>query len=298
MSDKEKVPTVIALGYFDSVHLGHKKVIESAINKAKELGAKTVVFTFQGNLKAAIGSGDEKTVFSAKEREEFIKSLGVDEIYFAPVDMNFLSMGKLAFLNLLNRKYNIKCYVSGNDYHFGKFGKGGVDDIKSYAKKNGQDYIVVDTFNLEGQKVSTTAIKKLLDSGDVSAAAALLGRAYTVCGTVFEDRKVGHKLGFPTANVKIDKDKHRLKDGVYSGTINLDGKTYKTVINYGARPTFDLTEKLLEAHVIDFNGQLYGKEITLSFDRYLRDIKKFGSQEELKKQLEMDIAVAKGENYD
>lgn len=298
MSDKEKVPTVIALGYFDSVHLGHKKVIESAINKAKELGAKTVVFTFHGNLKAAIGSGDEKTVFSAKEREEFIKSLGVDEIYFAPVDMNFLSMGKLAFLNLLNRKYNIKCYVSGNDYHFGKFGKGGVDDIKSYAQKHGQDYIVVDTFNLDGQKVSTTAIKQLLDSGDVSAAAALLGRAYTVCGTVFEDRKVGQKLGFPTANVKIDKDKHRLKDGVYSGTINLDGKTYKTVINYGARPTFDLTEKLLEAHVIDFNGQLYGKEITLSFDRYLRDIKKFGSQEELKKQLELDIAETKGENYD
>lgn len=298
MSDREKVPTVIALGYFDSVHLGHKKVIESAINKAKELGAKTVVFTFYGNLKAAIGRGEEKTVFSAKEREEFIKSLGVDEIYFAPVDMNFLSMGKLAFLNLLNRKYNIKCYVSGNDYHFGKFGKGGVGDIKSYAQKHGQDYIVVDTFNLDGQKVSTTAIKQLLDSGDVSAAAALLGRAYTVCGTVFEDRKVGQKLGFPTANVKIDKDKHRLKDGVYSGTINLDGKTYKTVINYGARPTFDLTEKLLEAHVIDFNGQLYGKEITLSFDRYLRDIKKFGSQEELKKQLEMDIAVAKGENYD
>ena len=298
MSDKIKVSCVVALGYFDSVHLGHKKVIESARAKAKECGAKTVVFTFKGNLKAAVGSGEEKTVFSTIEREKFIKSLGVDEIYFAPVDVNFLSLGKLAFLNLLNRKYNIKCYVSGNDYHFGKFGKGGVEDIANYAKKHEQDYIIVDTFNLCGQKVSTTAIKKLLDEGDVKAAATLLGRAYSVQGRVFEDRKVGQKLGFPTANVKIDKDKHRLKDGVYAGRVELDGKTYKTVINYGARPTFDLEEKLLETHVIDFNGQLYGKEITLLFDDFLREIKKFGSEEQLKKQLEMDVATVKGENND
>ena len=298
MSDKIKVPSVIALGYFDSVHLGHKKVIESAIDIAKEYGAQTVVFTFKGNLKAAVGGGDEKAVFSAKEREQFIKELGVDEIYFAPVDLNFLSMGKLAFLNLLNRKYDIKCYVSGNDYRFGRFGQGSVQDIIRYAKKNGQDYKIVETFNLDAEKVSTTAVKKLLDEGNVKGVNALLGRAYSISGAVFEDRGVGHKIGFPTVNVKIDKDKHRLKDGVYAGRISLDGKIYKTIINYGARPTFDLSEKLLEAHIIDFCGELYGKEITLQFDGFIRDIKKFDDQEQLKSQLEKDLAEVKEGKYD
>lgn len=295
MSDKVLKRAVIALGYFDSVHRGHKKVIERAKEEAEKLGAITVVFTFEGNLKALLGDGKDKVVYTAKEREKFIKNLGADEIYFAPVDFGFLSTGKLAFLNMLNRAYDIVCYVSGEDYRFGKFGKGNVDDIKRYAGEKGQGAIVVETLNDSGEKISTTAIKRFLSKGDIEGANRLLGREYSVDGEVFEDRKVGSTIGFPTVNIKIGKDKHRLKDGVYAGKTEIDGKEYKAIINYGARPTFNLDEKLIEAHIVDFSGVLYGKTLTIRFDRYMRDIVKFNDSLELKKQLQKDLAEVKGD---
>ena len=294
MSDKKLKRAVIALGYFDSVHRGHKKVIERAKEEAIKCNAITVVFTFKGNLKALLGDGKDKVVYTAKEREKFIKDLGADEIYFAPVDFGFLSTGKLAFLNMLNRAYDIVCYVSGEDYRFGKFGKGNVDDIKRYAGEKGQNVIVVETLNDGKQKISTTAVKKLLTNGDVEGVNGLLGREYSVTGIVSEGRKVGSTIGFPTVNIKIEKDKHRLKDGVYAGKTEIDGKEYATIINYGARPTFDLSEKLIEAHIVDYSGVLYGKTLTLRFSRFLRNIVKFSSSEELKKQLEKDLLEVRG----
>ncbi|MBQ3493406.1 MAG: riboflavin biosynthesis protein RibF [Clostridia bacterium] len=296
MSDNKKKGTVIALGYFDSVHCGHQAVIGKAKEIAQKLNAKTVVFTFGGNLKAVLTDGVDKSVYTTEEREEFIKALGVDEIYFAPVDIDFLSMAKLAFLNYLNRLYDIVCYVSGNDYTFGKFGKGTVKDIERYATEKGQKVFTVDTVDYVGGKISTTAIKGLLTKGDIESVNKLLGREYSITGTVFEDRKVGSALGFPTLNLKIEKDKHLLKDGVYKGFSIIDGVKYPAVINYGARPTFNLKEKLVEAHLIGFSGLLYGKKVKLNFEKYLRDIVKFENEEQLKEQLAKDVKSVNGEN--
>ncbi|MBQ9734765.1 MAG: riboflavin biosynthesis protein RibF [Clostridia bacterium] len=298
MSDNIIGPVVIALGYFDSVHTGHQHVIKTAKEYADTHGAKLVVFTFKGNLKAMLCADDDKCVYMPKEREKFIKELGADEIYFAPVDFNFLSLGKRAFLNKLNKKYSIICYVSGKDYRFGKFGKGTVDDLKEYANNSNQEYIVVEDFNLIGKKVSTTAIKKLLSVGDIESANKLLGRNYSVTGKVYGDRQVGTKLGFPTVNIRLEKDKFRIKDGVYAGKVNVDELNYKALINYGARPTFDLSDKVLEAHIVDFDGDLYGKEITLEFNRRIRDIKKFFDPDGLKKQLNEDLRLIKEDDYD
>lgn len=298
LDNNQNIKTVISLGYFDSVHNGHRKVISTARKYADEKNAKLVVFTFGGNLKAVLRGEDEKSVYMPNEREILLKELGADEIYFAPVDFNFLSIGKLAFLNLLNRKYNICCYVSGTDYRFGKFGKGNVDDIKRFAGEKGQDVIIVDDVEYGDKKISTTRIKKLLESGDVKGANVLLGKPYFISGTVFEDRKIGHELGFPTVNINLTEDKFRLKDGVYQGRVNLDGKSYKTVINYGARPTFNLNEKLVEAHIIGFNGCLYGKEIILYVDAFIREIQKFKSRDELMAQLAKDCLTAGENDYD
>ena len=286
---------VLALGYFDSVHLGHRSVITEAVNYAKKLNAKSVVVTFEGNLRAFVGGDSSKTVFNVQEREKFIKDLGVDEIYFAPITSEFLSMSGTDFLDHLNEKYSVIRYVSGEDYTFGKFGKGTVKDIERYAKEKGQSIVVVETLGCGGNKISTTAIKSLLTKGDVESVNNLLGRAYSITGKVFEDRKVGTSLGFPTLNIKIESDKHRLKDGVYKGFSIIDGVKYPAVINYGARPTFDLQEKLVEAHLIGFNGLLYGKTVKLNFEKYLRDIIKFSSEEELKEQLKKDVDCARGE---
>ena len=205
MLDKsEKV--VIALGYFDSVHLGHKKVIKNLKKQADLLNAKTVVFTFKGNLRAVLLNQKEKQVYNEKEREKFILDLGVDEIFFAPANDAFLSMSKLAFLNFLNRKYTVVGYVCGKDYRFGKVGKGDVEYLKKYADKRSQTLTVVETENYNGIKISTTEIKKKLSVGDIKGANAFLGRAYSVTGKVFKDRMIGRKIGFPTVNIKIEKD--------------------------------------------------------------------------------------------
>lgn len=298
MSDKVLLPTVIALGYFDSVHEGHKKVIREAKKCADEMGATLTVFTFKGNLKAMLSGGDDKSVYLPAEREKLLYELGADEIFFAPVDFNFLSMGKLAFLNYLNRKYNIKCYVSGKDYRFGRFGKGDVDDINRYAAVHKQSQMVVDTFLMDGEKVSTTSIKALLSAGNVKKANELLGRKFSVTGAVYKDRSVGSKIGFPTANVAVDKDKFMVGDGVYAGEADVDGKTYRAIINYGARPTFNLAEKALEAHIDGFNGEIYGKQLTLRFCFKMRGVVKFNSEIALKEQLEKDLRFLREGKYD
>ena len=295
MSDEIK-PAVLALGYFDSVHKGHAGVIKAARALADELSANLVVFTFKGNLKAALSGEKDKYVYSPEERASIIKSLGADEIYYAPVDFNFLSLGKLAFLNKMNRKYAVASYVCGEDYRFGKFGEGKVKDLIAYAEQRKQNVLVVPyVVGEDGKKISTTLIKKLLAAGNVAKANELLGRAYSLSGVVKDGRKVGREMGFPTANVIPDPEKQTVKDGVYAGHVFIDGIKYKAVINYGTRPTFHLSDKLLEVHIIGFNGDIYGKELTVYLDAFIRDIIKFYSEEELAKRIELDKeAVTEG----
>ena len=292
MLDKQK--TVIALGCFDSVHLGHQKVIKTAKKYADENGLTLTVFTFSGNLKAIINNSEEQNVYLLREREVLLKNLGADEIYFAPASKEFLSTDKKCFLDKLNADFNIECYVSGVDFTFGAFGKGDVNYLTDYAKAHNQNHIVVQTLNMFDEKISTTLIKEYLKNGDIVKANALLGRSFSVCGQVFKDRQVGKKLGFPTANVKLDKDKICVKHGVYVGKTKVDDKEYLSIINCGARPTFNLNESVIETHLIDFDGDLYKKQIEICFLEYLRDIKKFEDKDQLIKQLSFDIEKAKG----
>ena len=295
MSDKK---TVIALGYFDSVHSGHRRVLERAKSIAEASGAQFAVFTFDKNVKAFFSEQEDKSVYTANERLEILKELGADEVFFAPVTKEFLGMDRKSFLDFLNEKYNISCYVSGADYRFGKKGEGNVEYLKVYAEENGQNSVVVDTVNFAEKKISTTRIKELLRMGNVKSANAMLGRKYSISGIVFNDRGVGRKLGFPTLNIKLQQDKFRLVDGVYKGHVFIEGEFYHALINYGARPTFGLDEKIVEAHLLDFEGDLYGREVRVFFDDFIRNIMKFEKIEELKQQLAFDIKAVRNGEYD
>jgi riboflavin kinase/FMN adenylyltransferase len=189
---------------------------------------------------------------------------------------------------------NIIAYVCGEDYRFGKFGKGTVADLKRYADEKGQKVIVAQTELFEERKISTSYIKRILSKGNLEKANRLLETPYFITGTVYADRKMGHELGFPTLNININHEKHPLRDAVYAGHTYIDGKKHKVIINYGPRPTFDLTDRLVEAHVVDFEGDLYGKEIKLHFDSYMREIQKFSGKESLRRQLEKDLEYIKG----
>lgn len=286
MSDKVNV--VIALGYFDCVHIGHRRVIENTIALSKKLNCTPVVFTFDGNLRALTQGDLSKRVYSLEERKSILTRMGIEDFYIAPTTKQFLSMDKTAFLDNLNQRFNIKAYVSGEDYRFGTMGSGDVDYLNEYAKSKGQTVVTVSMQTLNEKTVSTTYIKELLTQGEIEKANQMLGDSYSVSGVVFKDRSFGTKIGFPTINVKIDEQKHHLKNGVYQGRIKLD-KWYKAVINYGARPTFNLCEKLLEAHIIGYNGDLYDKTVTVYFEKFIREIKTFNNADELKLQLKKDV---------
>lgn len=293
MLDK-RLKAVVALGYFDSVHEGHRNIIQSTTEYANKVGAVPVIVTFDGNLKAELKGEGIKVVYTTEERKEIYSSLGVEEVYFAKVNSEFLSLSKNDFLDLINAHYDVLAYFCGKDYRFGKGGIGTAEDVKEYAKNHSQECFVCEIIEKDGQKISTTLIKELLVNGNIEKANELLEREYSISGVVFKDREVGKKIGFPTINIKLDSEKQRLKDGVYFGNVIIDKKLYKALINYGARPTYNLDEKLVEAHIVGFSGELYGREITLNFNSFYREIIKFNSEKELVLQLERDLEVIKG----
>ncbi len=287
-------PSVIALGYFDSVHVGHREVIRRAREEATKLNCQLVVFTFGGNLRAATTGEKQKYIYTPNEREKVLLSLGVDEVFFAPVNEEFLSLSKEEFLDKLNALYDIKCYVSGDDYRFGKGASGNVLDLNLYAYGREQKVVTVSPVDFEGERASTTRVKELLYSGEIEKANAQLGDNYFITGEVVHDRGVGKKLGYPTANVSLEEERQPLKRGVYAGRVKVDDKEFKTVINYGARPTFNENKAVIEAHILDFSGDIYGKIITVIFDEFIREIRAFSNEEELKSQLRKDVERVKG----
>ena len=294
MSDKKR--TVIALGYFDGVHLGHVAVIKKAREIADELNCKLVVASFGGNLRAALGDGRATYIFDTEERKKLFLSLGADETLFFPPEKEFLNKTSKEFLDFLNAKYEIAAYVSGKDYKFGKFGAGDVALLKEYAISHGQKVTTTETLLYGNEKLSTTLIKRLFTDGRICEANRLLYTPFFMSGKVIKGRGEGHILGFPTANLKIDDKKAELKDGVYAGKIVVDGKEFKTVVNYGKSPTFSREERLIEAFIPDFSGDLYGKDVSVVFSDYIREIKKFTCAEELMRAIENDVKTVMGED--
>ncbi len=283
----EKKTCVLALGYFDSVHIGHKKVISRAKAAAAALGASLGVFTFAGDLPAVFGKGGG-TVFTLREREKLLRAAGADFVYAAPCDKTFLSLPKEEFLSFLRERFEVKGFVCGFDYTFGAGGAGDARYLEEYAAARGLFCEVVPALDADGEKVSTTAVKRSLSRGEIERANALLGAPYFVTGRVVKERGVGHRLGFPTVNLYPAAEKFPLKNAVYGGHAFAGGREYRAIVNYGARPTFGLDRPLVEAHLIGFDGDLYGEELEIYFDFFLRDIQKFSSAEELKAQLARD----------
>ena len=285
-----KINAVIALGYFDGVHKGHVKVLELAKSLAEELCCKPVVFTFSGNLRGKLKGGKE--ILSVAEKLNELKRHGFNEILSAPLTEDFLSLSPEDFLSYIGGLYSIKGLVCGEDYRFGKNAAGDVNYLKNYCEKQGIKLKVSKTVSVDGKKVSSSAVKKLLGLGDVEKANSLLGYDYYIDGKVSAGRAVGKTLGFPTVNLSVDDEKSPLKEGVYAGYTVIDGVKYKAIINYGAKPTFNIYDKSVEAYLIGFDGNLYGETITLRFTHFIREIQKFADENELKARLYSDKKFA------
>lgn len=295
MLDNENKSVVVALGMFDSVHVGHKKVIESASLQAKKLGCKCVVVTFNEDVKSKLNCNYEGSVFSKKERFDRIKKLGVDTVYAFDTSDEILNYTPKRFLDEINLKFDIKEYFCGEDYTFGVKASGNVATLQSYALSKMQKLNVISTVTSNGEKISSSGVKKLLKAGDVLSVNQMLTEDYSIGGQVVEGRKIGRTIGFPTVNVKPYLDGALLKNGVYGGYVILNGERKKCVINYGKSPSVGEDRVRLEAHILGINENLYGKELNVYFTRFIRDVMKFDSVEQLKEQIEKDLTVVQND---
>ena len=289
------ISVAIALGQFDGVHIGHKSVIDACVSFAKKNNIKSVALTFYKNVLSTLSGEDglKSSVFSLEERIDILKKMGIDEVFVVGKDRSFFDKTKGEFLDFLNQEYDIKAYFFGEDFTFGKNGEGNYLDVISYSKEKAQEVFVMPILKIDGKKVSASEIKNLLTLGEIERANSLLFSGYYVKGKVIKQRGVGKTIGFPTLNVIPDESKIPLKNAVYGGRVIIDGQSYKAVINYGNRPTFNVEEKVIEAHAIGFNKEVYGKVIEIYFDKYIREIQKFSSKEELIYRLKSDVESVK-----
>lgn len=275
----------LAIGYFDAVHLGHIKLIEECNNS----GYESAVFTFKNNPYSHFGRG-EGQLYTYAERAFLFSKMNVHICISAYADINFLNMRASAFLDMLICGFNIKHVVIGTDYTCGFNREFDAKDVKKYLNLKGIAVTVVDMFLKDGEKISSSEIRRLLSLGEIEKVNALLPTPYFILGTVVSGKGVGGKeLGFPTANLNIEKDKLSPKHGVYKSIIKVDNIKYKAITNIGAHPTFQDGIMNIESFIFNFEGNLYGKTIEVVLLKYLREIKKFTSVKDLSIQIAKDI---------
>lgn len=261
------------LGGFDGLHVGHRRLLSYAKTSGLPVGVMTIV------------GGKEGNIFTFAERERIFKAHGVDFVFELPFD-EIKDTSPTEFLRLLIEEFHPVLFVCGEDFRFGARALGTPETIKTSTRVRVEALSLVKT---DGEKISSRKIKELLRDGEIEKANALLGEEFFLCGIVEKDRQIGRTIGFPTANIPYAKDKFPLKKGVYETRATVDGKTYKGITNYGARPTFDDDTVVTETYLDGFSGDLYGKETTIKFVRYLRDVTKFESVAALKNQLQEDV---------
>ncbi len=285
--DEYSYPSLLVLGCFDAIHAGHRELFKKAKLQAKINGLDLGVMMFRE------GKGG-KLVYSFEERVAMLEPYNVKFVLVIDYTPEFKQTMPLDFLAAIEEKINVKGYMSGKDFRFGKGTKGKSSTLKNYAEdeENGVWYMPLKDVMCDGEKISTTLIKSCLDEGNVSKAAKLLGEPFYVEGVVEEGSHRGTGvLGFPTVNITYPDWKYPVKHGVYKVAVTIDGQKYSGIANFGDRPTFDDDREILEVHIKDFEGDLYGKTVKVGFEAFMRGIYKFSDAEALAAQLEQDKAA-------
>lgn len=293
---KNKYPaTVIALGTFDGLHLGHTDVINTAKNYAERSGLKLAVFTFSNHPLALIRPDLVPVrIISAEEKIKLLESFGVDYLINIPFTEDFAALSPDEFLDRL-ACFNYRCLVVGENFTYGFLGSGKTETLERSGRKNGFDVIVRPLVKMNGNVVSSTGIRNLIQAGHIEYANRMLGRAYAITGKIVYGEQRGRKLGFPTANIELLHGEMAVPaPGVYAVTASIEGSIYEGMGNIGNNPTFnDVEHARLEVNLFNCSGDLYGKTMSVQFHKYIRAEKKFSGVEELCRQIEEDKKAIK-----
>ena len=283
--DLAKVKSIAAcIGFFDGMHLGHQALVKKTIEEAKLRNIKSALITFDPDPNEVLKKEKGHHLSSLNIRERLVAMMGIDYFIILPFSLEIASYSPTKFINEFLLPLDIKALICGFDFRFGQAGKGNSDTLKEIMTC---DIYVINDVMKDGYKISTTLIKEKLIEGKIEEANELLGYKYFIVGKVIKGKGNGHLLSFPTANVALDEDLP-LKEGVYMGITEVNNISYPSMINYGHNPTFNGNKYSFEVHLVNYDGSLYGKEIKVYLDTYLRNEIKFNSIEELKEQLIKD----------
>lgn len=288
---------VITMGTFDGVHLGHQKLIKAMVKKAKEDEGEAILITYHHHPLEIIYKNPFPYLLSEKKsREKILRSLGVDHILYLNFTKEMAAMDPLDFLKeVLINKLNPKAFVIGYDTHFGKNRSGDINFLKAYKDLFEYQLQVVEPFRLNGKIVSSSWCREYVRAGDVEELPKILGRAYCIHGAIVTGNKIGRTIGFPTINLKWD-DPNKLipKTGIYLSKVFLHNKEHWGVTNIGYRPTvIDKSDLTVETHILDFNQDVYGERVKITFEKRLRSEYKLKDIKELKEYIANDIIDAR-----
>ena len=287
--------SVVTIGTFDGVHLGHQKILTRLSDRAKEIAGESILFTFYPHPRMIVFPENHnlKLLQTIDEKVDSLDTFGLDNLIIYPFTKEFSRLTAFEFVrDILGEKLKVKTLVIGYDHQFGRNREGDLDFLKETAKIF--DFVVEEISAEEVQEVnvSSTKIRKSLQNGNIEQANEFMGRPFICTGNVVEGLKLGRKMGFPTLNVNIE-DEHKILpiDGVYAVQVRMGESLHEGMMNIGGNPTVNhdiSVDKKLEVHLFDFNENVYGREVTVLFHKFIRDEKTFSNLEELKSQLSQD----------
>jgi riboflavin kinase/FMN adenylyltransferase len=285
---------VLTIGKFDGVHLGHQAVLANVIEQARRLSLPATVMVFEPHPEEVFTPDTAPARISPlAEKYQLLKAQGVDRLLCVRFNAQFAAQSPDEFIeHLLVDKLGVKFLVVGDDFRFGKGRQGDFARLEQAGQQFGFEVVSTQSYRMEDCRISSTAVREALAEGNFSLAHTMLGRSFFISGRVIHGEKKGRTIGFPTANVLLNRCQTPIT-GVFAVKLNIDGTLYTGVANIGSRPTVNGQRKQLEVHIFDFAGSIYGQHITVVPVARIRDEKRFSSLEALREQIALDVAKAK-----
>ena len=289
-------PTVLTIGTFDGVHLGHQKIIERVVATARQEGLLATIFTFFPHPRMVVQHDKSlKLIHTLEEKKQLLQQLGVDLLVVQSFNEAFAQLTAEEFVStILVQHLNVKKVIIGYDHRFGRNRTANINDMRLFGEKYGFAVEEISVQEVDEVSVSSTKIREALNKGDVITAEHYLGTPYSLTGTVVHGLKLGRTLGYPTANIQVTEDYKLIpKDGVYAVYSYIGERKVYGMMSIGKNPTIEGKGASIEVYFFDFNGDLYDRELTIYFVKYLREERKFSSVALLKKQLQDDETTAR-----
>jgi riboflavin kinase/FMN adenylyltransferase len=289
--EKPEKSTVITVGVFDGVHVGHKFIFKELLEIGKKKKLLPLVITFYPHPDTVLGKGKTLLIQTLSQKIEKIREEGIENVVAIRFDEDFSKISAGDFIDILIKDFKMKGILVGENFRFGKGMEGNIDFLREIAKKKGFEVFTVKIFEIDGKKISSSLIRNLLLEGRVEEVIPFLGRPYSIKGRVVRGFGIGKRLGIPTANIQSDNE--ILPMGVFVTKFHLKGKALPSVTNIGHAPTLKETEKSVESHIINFQGEILGEEVEISLLTKIRDEMKFKDEKELRDRIIKDIEIAK-----